>query len=209
MLKYECKSRDFSKLSIILSIIIFSLFFVGAPANSSELLNEAGPRERCSDKDLGLINKDYLKEKIAATIRYPHANGDQSTEALIGQLAPIIHVGGLRNGMNDIVVYATGENYCGSSGCLLLIFSENHVKLIGKFYAVKTPITVFSSSHNGWHDVGIITGGGGEAISMAKILFDGRKYKKITKFKINNYSSKFNEKESEVILSIDGVGCFI
>lgn len=79
----------------------------------------------------------------------------------------------------EVIVYFTDPNSCGTGGCTTLILAPE-----GSSYAVITsitigwpPIRVLSSRTNGWHDLGIwVQGGGIQPGYEATLQFDGKTY---------------------------------
>ena len=79
----------------------------------------------------------------------------------------------------DIVVYVTGQSWCGSGGCTTLILAPNgsSYRLVAKITISQPPIRVLASRSNGWHDISVhVQGGGIQPGYEAQLLFDGKTY---------------------------------
>lgn len=79
------------------------------------------------------------------------------------------------------VVYLSGEGYCGSGGCTLLILKEqgNSFKLVNSVTISWPPIVALRTKSHGAPDLGVTVAGGGIMPSyVAALPFDGKKYAK-------------------------------
>jgi hypothetical protein len=85
------------------------------------------------------------------------SDGDKSTR----YSASFVDLSG--HGKQDVIVYVTGQSWCGSGGCttLLLSPSRSSYKLVTKITISRLPIRVLSTEANGWHDVSVHVQGGG------------------------------------------------
>lgn len=83
------------------------------------------------------------------------------------------------NGKPEDVVYVSGQRWCGSGGCTLLILAptESSFKLLGKVTIVQLPVRLLSSLQNGRPDIGVtVQGGGVQAGYEAVLSFNGESY---------------------------------
>jgi len=82
------------------------------------------------------------------------------------------------DGIVDAVVLLTGQHWCGSGGCSLLIL-RGHA---GAFTVVSTstisnqPIKLSPEKQNGWHTLLVSVKGGGIEPGFVVMPFNGRKY---------------------------------
>jgi hypothetical protein len=87
---------------------------------------------------------------------------------------------GLSNDSREqVVVYVTGQSWCGSGGCTMLILAAkgSSYKVITKIAITRPPIRLLNSKSNGWHDISVrVQGGGIHPGYDAKLSFDGRTY---------------------------------
>jgi hypothetical protein len=83
------------------------------------------------------------------------------------------------NGKSEDVVYVSGQSWCGSGGCTLLILapSKESFKLLGKITIAQLPVRLLSSTQNGHPDIGVtVQGGGVQAGYEAVLSFNGESY---------------------------------
>lgn len=112
----------------------------------------------------GLVVKflhDYLKGPEDKTTRYSVASIS------------------LNGKTEDVFVYISGRNWCGSGGCTALLLRPfgASFKVINKFTLVRLPIRVLPSKNNGWNDIAMRVQGGGTAQGYTAILkFNGHRY---------------------------------
>ena len=80
---------------------------------------------------------------------------------------------------NLIIVYVSGETFCGSGGCTLLIMEHKHnnYKVINRVAIVNLPVWLLNSSTTGRPDIGVwVQGGGIQEGYEALLSFDGIVY---------------------------------
>jgi hypothetical protein len=85
----------------------------------------------------------------------------------------------IENGEPEDLVYVSGERWCGSGGCTLLILapSEASFKLLGKVTIAQLPIRLLPSMQNGHPDIGVTVQGGGIPECYEAVLsFNGESY---------------------------------
>jgi hypothetical protein len=83
------------------------------------------------------------------------------------------------DGTQEVVVYITGREWCGSGGCVMIVLAPmgSSYKVIAETTITKLPIRVLSTKSHGWHDIAVRVQGGGILHPYeAKLSFDGRKY---------------------------------
>jgi hypothetical protein len=84
-----------------------------------------------------------------------------------------------RDGINEIIVYVTSPDYCGSGGCTMLVLERAGRSFRTRMKATVTrrPIRLLETRSYGWRDIGVTVGGGGVSLShLAVMRFDGRRY---------------------------------
>jgi hypothetical protein len=77
------------------------------------------------------------------------------------------------------IVYVSGQRWCGSGGCTMLILepSGSFFKVLGKVTIVQLPITLLHSMSHGHPDIGVLVQGGGILPGYEAVLsFDGKSY---------------------------------
>jgi hypothetical protein len=81
--------------------------------------------------------------------------------------------------IEEIIVYLSGESWCGSSGCYMYVLEpyNSSYKLIGEVSIVKLPIRILPTTSNGHHDIAVFVQGGGIVEGYEAILqFNGKRY---------------------------------
>lgn len=79
----------------------------------------------------------------------------------------------------EVIVYLSGDGWCGSGGCIALILvpTGKSYKVITKTTITDLPIRILPTKKNGWRDIGVFVAGGGiHPGHTAKLSFNGRKY---------------------------------
>ncbi len=78
------------------------------------------------------------------------------------------------------VVYLTGRQWCGSSGCQMLVLTRDRssFKVISRIPGVKLPIRVLHTRSHGWRDLSVFIQGGGTLDGYNEVIkFDGDRYR--------------------------------
>jgi hypothetical protein len=109
--------------------------------------------------------RTYLKDSVLGedkTTRYSSATVD---------------LGG--NRVRETVVYVSGQYWCGSGGCTLLVLKSKGTsyEVVGRTSITRLPIRVLAGKTNGWRDIGVrVQGGGIQPGYEAQLSFDGTSY---------------------------------
>jgi hypothetical protein len=83
------------------------------------------------------------------------------------------------DGTQQVIVYFTDRNSCGSSGCTTLILAAkgSSYKVVTSIPIAWAPIRILNTKSNGWHDLGVwVQGGGIQPGYEAKLSFNGNTY---------------------------------
>jgi hypothetical protein len=83
------------------------------------------------------------------------------------------------NGKAVDVVYVSGEGWCGSGGCTLLILEpiDSSFKVLGRVTIVQLPVRLLPSTKHGHPDIGVTVQGGGVLAGYEAVLsFNGESY---------------------------------
>jgi hypothetical protein len=82
------------------------------------------------------------------------------------------------DGADEVVVYVTSPDYCGSGGCVTLVLEKAGAayRTVMRATVTRLPIRVLASRHHGWKDIGVMVGGGGVSPYEAGMAFNGRRY---------------------------------
>jgi len=78
------------------------------------------------------------------------------------------------DGIDDVLIFVTDSQYCGSGGCTLFVFkgSATGLAFISKSTITQPPIAVARHSTNGWRSLIVRSGGTGDVV----LRFDGKEY---------------------------------
>jgi hypothetical protein len=62
------------------------------------------------------------------------------------------------NGAREVIVYLTGDGWCGTGGVTTLVLAPEGASynLITKITVTRPPIRVLSTRSNGWHDISVM-----------------------------------------------------
>ena len=77
------------------------------------------------------------------------------------------------------MIYVSGQRWCGSGGCTLLIVESqgSGFKVIGRTSVVQLPIRLLNNTRQGHSNIGVRVQGGGIQSGYEAILsFDGERY---------------------------------
>lgn len=114
-----------------------------------------------------------LKTYLQQTLRGDENRVDMTTRF---SYAPVNLSG---KNLPEIIVYISGQSWCGSSGCKALVLqrrAKSYVTICSLSIA-RLPIRVLPTKTNGWHDLGIwVQGGGIQPGYSALLSFTGAKY---------------------------------
>jgi hypothetical protein len=85
-----------------------------------------------------------------------------------------------RSQLRAKAVYLSGQPWCGTGGCRLLVVTEDSagtVRFAGDVELAQLPIRVLATRHAGWPDLGVTVFGGGERRPHLVLLrYDGQRY---------------------------------
>jgi len=83
------------------------------------------------------------------------------------------------DGTQEVIVYLTGDGWCGSGGCttLVLVPRDSSYTVVTKIIIVRPPIRMLVTKSNGWHDIAVRVQGGGIINAYeTKLSFNGTTY---------------------------------
>jgi hypothetical protein len=83
------------------------------------------------------------------------------------------------DGNAEYLVYVSGQAWCGSGGCTLLVLEPtgSTFKVLGNMDIVQLPIRILPSMKDGHPDIGVVVRGGGVGTAYEAVLsFDGKNY---------------------------------
>lgn len=114
-------------------------------------------------------HKMFLQEYLSP----PRPRADRTTR----YLDAFVDLDG--DGIEEAIVYLTGQRWCGSGGCTTLILARqgSSYRLVTKITIAWPPVRVLTSSTDGWRDLAVrVQGGGLDSGYEAEVRFDGRTY---------------------------------
>ncbi|HXJ16176.1 MAG TPA: hypothetical protein VNM68_03160 [Candidatus Polarisedimenticolia bacterium] len=152
------ESRSNERLVMIVAFFTAALVFpaMGRPA-------------RCDQKPSQVSLKSFLQQYL----KDPRAPDDKTTR----YSSALVDLNG--NETDEVIVYLTGDYWCGSGGCLILILEPDGAtyKVNTRILAARPPIRVLATKSHGWHDIAVMVGGGGILHAYeARLSFDGESY---------------------------------
>lgn len=83
------------------------------------------------------------------------------------------------DGRPEWLIYAQGEDWCGSGGCTLFVLTKRGraFRVVSRTTISRPPIWRLTSKSHGWHDLAVWASGGGIARAhLSRLRFDGRRY---------------------------------
>jgi len=83
------------------------------------------------------------------------------------------------SGTDEAIVYFSGDGWCGSGGCTMLILApqESSYRVVARFTITWPPIRVLATKSHGWHGIAVwIQGGGIQPGYEAEFSFNGKTY---------------------------------
>jgi len=124
-----------------------------------------GPATSPSEDSVKRFLQDYVKTA---------GFGDDETTRYY---ASFVNLGD--GGRQDVVVYLTGQSWCGSGGCTTLILAPKGSSyiVVTRITITRPPIRVLATRSNGWHDISVqVQGGGIQPGYEVQLSFDGKTY---------------------------------
>ncbi len=84
------------------------------------------------------------------------------------------------DGVPEALVYFTDEQWCGVTGCALVVFRKDArgYRAISRTIRVRPPVLVEAGATNGWRNLIVATGGAGVPLKSVILKFDNAKYTK-------------------------------
>lgn len=87
------------------------------------------------------------------------------------------------DGTQDVIVFVSGDFWCGSGGCATLILAPkgSSYRVIRRIPTTRCPIRVLRTKSDGWHDIGVMVrvwyGEGNISAREEKLSFNGKSYR--------------------------------
>jgi hypothetical protein len=116
---------------------------------------------------------DSLRRFLQNYLRDPSAGDDKSTR----YFSAFVDLSGDES--QEVVVYITGQSWCGSGGCTTMVLAprDSSYKVITRITITRPPIRILRNKTNGWQDIGVwVAGGGIQPGYEAELRFDGKTY---------------------------------
>ena len=91
--------------------------------------------------------------------------------------AALVHLG--NDASQQAIVYLTGDGWCGSGGCTMLILKRDGVqwRLLTKTTITRPPVRILNETSYGWRSIGVwVQGGGIQPGYEAELSYDGKTY---------------------------------
>jgi hypothetical protein len=120
-----------------------------------------------------LTQKDHLKKFLQVYLKQPRLADDKTTRYFYS----FIDLNG--DGKQEIVAYITGNSWCGTGGCTVLVLApdDSSYRVVTRISIARLPIRFLATKSNGWHNLGVwVQGGGVQPGYEAELPFDGKSY---------------------------------
>ena len=88
----------------------------------------------------------------------------------------------LHHDTRSVVVFISGDSWCGSGGCTALILDPDgsSFRVVQQLTLARLPIYLLPTTTKGWHDLAMPVAGGGIVSEYIGVLkFDGKEYQPI------------------------------
>ena len=116
---------------------------------------------------------EHLKEFLRNYLNHGKVSSDNTTRITVANVKTN------EGKSEEYVVYVSGQQWCGSGGCTMLIVEPNgsSFNVIAWVTIVQLPIRILHSENNGHPDIGVNVQGGGIEPGYETVLsFDGKSY---------------------------------
>lgn len=123
----------------------------------------------CSDKNASVQQRQSPQAFVRDFVSKSPFGSESTTRFSMAQVP----------GTDLTVVYLSGQIWCGSGGCTLLILKpgDGGFGVIGKVTLANLPIRLLNSTHHGLPDIGLVVKGGGiNSAHEVALQFDGSHY---------------------------------
>ena len=140
---------------LLIGLWVFGMCFAQTPRTRSTLREQETLLQRFLQS---YLNQPFSSKDAAYFAAFEDLNGD---------------------GQNEAIVYLTGNDWCGSGGCTLIVLAPtlNSWRILKKEPITRPPIRVLTEVSHGWHSLGVwVEGGGIQPGYEAKLRFNGRTY---------------------------------
>jgi hypothetical protein len=143
------------------------IFLTGFSLNNNPILIAQSHQNILSAKQIALRGflQSYLKDS--------QAEEDKSAE----YRASFVDL--KDDGTQEVIVYVSGRDSCGSGGCSALVLAPqgSSYRVVTELTITRLPIRVLSTKSHGWRDISVRVQGGGIIEPYdAKLMFDGTTY---------------------------------
>lgn len=156
------KSDSSFKTDLVAVLTAIALFVAGCFAQSQKQPAASAP-----------IAKEFLETFLQNYVKTPYVPEDKTTRYFDA------FVDLNDDGKEEVIVYLTGPQWCGSGGCttLILVAEGSSYNVITKLTVAQRPIRVLAATSNGWHSLGVsVQGGGVRRRYEAILMFNGKTY---------------------------------
>lgn len=150
-----------------------------------------------AQSNLAILSPEYrLRAAIQNYLQNPPLRNFKPTSYLFA----FVDLAG--NGKRQAVAYLTGTGWCGSSGCTLLVLTQDvpSYKVISRIPGVKLPIRTLDTRSHGWRDLSVFIQGGGVVRGYDEMVrYDGEGY--VQESTGSGERTSARKLEGEIILS--------
>lgn len=118
-----------------------------------------------------------LKKAIATSLPHAPVLHNAQTTLLVARIP-----NSTRGVADGVFVYLRSTYFCGTGGCMALVFKENQINSIfsykpaGQLTLITLPVVALKSAHHGWQDIGVHTLVGTARLGLVKLTYNGHTY---------------------------------
>lgn len=131
----------------------------------------------CSAADPPSSGEQGADGELLALLRHRFSSGNHERDASGRYSLAMADLDA--DGVPEALVYVSGERWCGSGGCHLIVLDREgrSWREVTSLTITWPPIRLLETRTNGWRDIGVsVSGGGIRPRYEALLRFDGRSY---------------------------------
>ena len=151
----------------------FALSFIGVVACIAHPALTVATQAQQQPAASSSTSENALRSFLQDYLRMPPLDDDKTTR----YFSAFIDLNG--DGTEECVVYVTGQRWCGSGGCTMLVLErkDSLFRVVTRTTITRPPIRVLAKKANGWRNLAVwVQGGGIQPGYEGELRFDGNTY---------------------------------